>query len=87
MLPAALEDYVGADNPVRFLDVFIAKLNTGGVPLSWLLSEGFLVRGKIKVGAEVSLAHWGYNLKCALLRPHLYSNHGFAGPFAEAVGL
>lgn len=34
--------------------------------LKWLLPGGFLVRGKIKVGAEVSLAHWGYNLKRAL---------------------
>ena len=32
----------------------------------WLLPGGFLVRGKIKVGAEVSLAHFGYNLKRAL---------------------
>jgi hypothetical protein len=31
-----------------------------------LLPGGFLVRGKIKVGAEVSLAHLGYNLKRAL---------------------
>lgn len=34
--------------------------------LKWLLPGGFLVRGKIKVGAEVSLAHLGYNLKRAL---------------------
>jgi transposase len=34
--------------------------------LKWLLPGGFLVRGKIKVGAEVSLAHFGYNLKRAL---------------------
>jgi hypothetical protein len=34
--------------------------------LQWLLPGGFLVRGKMKVGAEVSLAHWGYNLKRAL---------------------
>lgn len=31
-----------------------------------LLPGGFLVRGKVKVGAEVSLAHFGYNLKRAL---------------------
>jgi len=34
--------------------------------LKWLLPGGFLVRGKIKVGAEVSLAHLAYNLKRAL---------------------
>ena len=34
--------------------------------LKWLLPGGFLVRGKIKVGAEVSLAHFGYNLKRVL---------------------
>lgn len=34
--------------------------------LKWLLPGRFLVRGKIKVGAEVSLAHSGYNLKRAL---------------------
>lgn len=34
--------------------------------LKWLLAGGFLVRGKEKVGAEVSLAHFGYNLKRAL---------------------
>lgn len=34
--------------------------------LKWLLPGGFLVRGKIKVGAEVSLAHLSYNLKRAL---------------------
>ena len=34
--------------------------------IKWLLPGGFLVRGKEKVGAEVSLAHFGYNLKRAL---------------------
>lgn len=34
--------------------------------LKWMLPGGFLVRGKIKAGAEVSLAHFGYNLKRAL---------------------
>ena len=34
--------------------------------LKWLLPGGCLVRGKVKVGAEVSLAHFGYNLKRAL---------------------
>lgn len=34
--------------------------------LKWLLPGGFLVRGTTKVGAEVSLAHWAYNLKRAL---------------------
>jgi transposase len=34
--------------------------------LKWLLPGGFLVRGKEQVGAEVSLAHFGYNLKRAL---------------------
>lgn len=34
--------------------------------LKWLLPGGFLVRGKEKVGAEVSLAHFGYNFKRAL---------------------
>jgi transposase len=34
--------------------------------LKWLLAGGFLVRGKQKVQAEVSLAHFGYNLKRAL---------------------
>ena len=34
--------------------------------MKWLLPGGFLVRGKVRVGAEVSLAHFGYNLKRAL---------------------
>jgi transposase len=34
--------------------------------LKWLLPGGFLVRGKVKVGAEVSLAHFGDNFKRAL---------------------
>lgn len=34
--------------------------------LKWLLPGGFLVRGLVKAGAEVSLAHFGYNLKRAL---------------------
>jgi len=34
--------------------------------LKWLLPGGFLVRGRVPVGAEVSLAHFGYNLKRAL---------------------
>ena len=34
--------------------------------MKWLLPGGFLVRGLVKVGAEVSLAHFGYNLKRAL---------------------
>ena len=34
--------------------------------LKWLLPGGLLVRGKVKAGAEVSLAHFGYNLKRAL---------------------
>lgn len=32
----------------------------------WLLPGGFLVRGKVKAEAEVSLAHFGYNFKRAL---------------------
>ena len=36
-----------------------------GTP-KWLLPGGILVRGKIKVSAQVSLAHSGYNLKRAL---------------------
>lgn len=34
--------------------------------VKWLLPGGFLVRGLKKVGAEVSLAHFAYNLKRAL---------------------
>jgi transposase len=34
--------------------------------MKWLLPGGFLLRGIVKVGAEVSLAHFGYNLKRAL---------------------
>ena len=34
--------------------------------LKWLLSGGFLLKGLKKVGAEVSLAHFGYNLRRAL---------------------
>jgi len=34
--------------------------------LKWLLAGGFLLRGLVKVGAEVSLAHLGYNFKRAL---------------------
>jgi transposase len=29
LLPAVLDDYVGADNPVRFLDAFVAQLDLG----------------------------------------------------------
>jgi transposase len=34
--------------------------------LHWLLPGGFLLKGLQKVRAEVSLAHWAYNLKRAL---------------------
>ena len=34
--------------------------------MKWLLPGGFLLRGLQKVGAEVSLAHFAYNLKRAL---------------------
>jgi transposase len=34
--------------------------------LHWLLPGGFLLKGLRKVRAEVSLAHWAYNLKRAL---------------------
>jgi transposase len=34
--------------------------------LKWMLSGGFLVRGRVRVNAELSLAHFGYNLKRAL---------------------
>jgi len=34
--------------------------------LKWVLGGGFLLKGLKKVGAEVSLAHWVYNLKRAL---------------------
>jgi len=34
--------------------------------VKWLLNGGFLLRGQSKVGAELSLAHFGYNLKRAL---------------------
>jgi transposase len=34
--------------------------------LKWLLPEGFLLKGKIKAGAEVALAHLAYNFKRAL---------------------
>jgi transposase len=34
--------------------------------MKWLLSGGFLLKGLKKVGAEVSLAHFGYNLRRAL---------------------
>jgi transposase len=34
--------------------------------MKWLLPGGFLVRGQVKVEAEVSLAHFGYNFKRAL---------------------
>lgn len=30
MLPPTLEEYVGSDNPVRFLDAFVAKLDLRG---------------------------------------------------------
>ncbi len=29
LLPEILDDYVGADNPVRFLDAFVAQLELG----------------------------------------------------------
>ncbi|HEU0075721.1 MAG TPA: transposase, partial [Dehalococcoidia bacterium] len=31
LLPEVLDDYVGADNPVRFLDTFVAQLDLGGL--------------------------------------------------------
>jgi transposase len=34
--------------------------------IKWLLPEGFLLKGIKKVGAELSLAHFAYNLKRAL---------------------
>ena len=31
LLPEVLDDYVGADNPVRFLDAFVTQLDLGGL--------------------------------------------------------
>jgi hypothetical protein len=31
LLPEVLDDYVGADNPVRFLDAFVAQLDLGAL--------------------------------------------------------
>jgi len=58
--------------------------------LKWLLPGGFLVRGKIKVGAEVSLAHFGYNFKRALavvgLSKLLEAVQDFTPPKGAEVG-
>jgi transposase len=43
LLPLALEDYIGADNPVRFLDASVAKLD--------LLQSGFLFRKQCALGS------------------------------------
>ena len=69
--------------------------------LKWLLPGGFLLRGKEKVGAEVSLAHFGYNLKRALAvvgleklltaietwkpKPESGANQGVAATVAEKI--
>jgi len=42
-LPPALEDYIGADNPVRFLDAFVGKLD--------LLRAGFLFPKESALGS------------------------------------
>ena len=31
LLPEVLDDYVGAENPVRFLDAFVAQLDLGAL--------------------------------------------------------
>ena len=31
LLPEILDDYVGADNPVRFLDAFVAQVDLGAL--------------------------------------------------------
>ena len=31
LLPEAIDDYVGADNPVRFLDAFVEQLDLGAL--------------------------------------------------------
>jgi transposase len=31
LLPEAIDDYVGPENPVRFLDVFVEKLDLAGI--------------------------------------------------------
>jgi transposase len=54
--------------------------------LKWLLPGGFLVRGKVKVGAEVSLAHFGYNLKRALAVVGLARLLAALETFAPATG-
>ena len=37
LLPEVLDDYVTADNPVRFLDAFVAQLDLGGAIAQELL--------------------------------------------------
>jgi len=34
MFPESLDDYVGGDNPVRVIDVFVDELNLGGLGFS-----------------------------------------------------
>ena len=31
LLPEAIDDYIGEENPVRFLDVFVEKLRLVGI--------------------------------------------------------
>jgi transposase len=39
LLPAALEDYVGPDNPVRFLDAFVAPLDLRAAGFQFLRED------------------------------------------------
>ncbi len=56
LLPEAIDDYVGVDNPVRFIDAFKQWMNQGA----------FLMRSVDKIRAEFSLMALVYNLRRAL---------------------
>ena len=38
LLPEAVDDYVGRDNPVRFIDAFVDGLDLGSCPGAWCKS-------------------------------------------------
>lgn len=59
LLPAAVEDYVGEDNPVRAIDAFVDSLDLMKLGFS-LRTEGAKGRSSYHPGTLLKLYLWGY---------------------------
>ncbi|MCP2138609.1 hypothetical protein J2S28_005733 [Rhizobium sp. SLBN-94] len=67
LLLEAVDDYVGPDNPVRFIEAFVDDLDLNAAGFVRVDDQGaFLIRGLDNVRAEFSLTALAYNIKRAI---------------------